>query len=61
MILIATLKGFLRSLISKIIWVRTGNLTTDEIAQLLISNQKIIEPFLHDPEFSEIACLELDK
>ncbi len=45
----------------KIIWIRTGNLTTDEIAQLLISNQKIIEPFLHDPELSEIACLELER
>lgn len=45
----------------KIIWIRTGNLTTDELAQLLISNQEIIESFLHDPEFSELACLELDK
>ena len=45
----------------KIIWIRIGNLPTDELAQLLISNQEIIEPFLDEPEFSEIACLELDK
>ena len=45
----------------KIIWIRTGNLPTDELAQLLFSNQEIIEAFLHDSEFSELACLELDK
>ena len=45
----------------KIIWIRTGNLTTDEIMQVLISNPERIESFLHDPDFSEIACLELDR
>jgi len=45
----------------KIIWIRTGNLTTDEIAQLIISNQAEIESFLNDPELSELACLELEQ
>lgn len=45
----------------KIIWIRTGNLSTDEIIQLLISNHEMIESFLHDPEFSEIACFEIDQ
>ena len=45
----------------KIIWIRTGNLTTDEIAQLIISNQAEIGSFLNDPELSELACLELEQ
>jgi len=45
----------------KIIWIRTGNLTTIEISQLMINNQKIINSFLDTDEFKEIACLELEK
>lgn len=45
----------------KIIWIRTGNLTTDELTQLIISNQETIESFMHDSDVSEIACLELDR
>lgn len=45
----------------QIIWIRTGNLTTDEIAQLIIANRADINSFLKDPEFSEIACLELEQ
>ena len=44
----------------KIIWIRTGNLTTNEIAQLLIENQKIIDSFINDDDFKEISCLELN-
>lgn len=45
----------------KIIWIRTGNLSTDEISDLLISNKDSIEKFLNDPDYKDIACLELDK
>ena len=44
----------------KIIWIRTGNLTTNEIAQLMIHNEKAINSFLNNPEFMDIACLELE-
>ena len=44
----------------KIIWLRTGNLTTNEIAQLMIHNKKAINSFLNNPEFMDIACLELE-
>ena len=44
----------------KIIWIRTGNLTTNEIVQLMIENQKIIDSFIHDDGFKEVSCLELD-
>ena len=44
----------------KIIWIRAGNLSTDEISDLLISNKATIEKFLHDPDCKDLACLELD-
>ncbi|TVQ08915.1 MAG: hypothetical protein EA364_14895 [Balneolaceae bacterium] len=43
----------------KILWIRRGNLTTHEIAKLLSTHHKIIDKFLHHPDFSEITCLEL--
>jgi predicted nuclease of predicted toxin-antitoxin system len=44
----------------KIIWIRTGNLTTNEFVQLMIENQKIIDSFINDDGFKEVSCLELD-
>lgn len=43
----------------KIIWIRTGNLTTNEIAGLLRANKENISQFLNSPEFVEMACLEI--
>jgi len=34
----------------KIIWLRTGNVSTDEIANILISHEKIISNFIDDDE-----------
>jgi predicted nuclease of predicted toxin-antitoxin system len=44
----------------KIIWIRTGNLATKEIVQLMIENQETINSFIEDDDFKEISCLELD-
>ncbi len=44
----------------KIIWIRSGNLTTNEIVKLTIRNKHIIEKFLTSQDFNEIACLEID-
>jgi predicted nuclease of predicted toxin-antitoxin system len=44
----------------KIIWIRSGNLTTNEIAQLLIINKEAIHSFLENEDFKDIACLELE-
>jgi len=49
---IVTLRGFP----PKIIWLRTGNLTTTEIAELLILNFADITSFLNS---SEQNCLEI--
>lgn len=43
----------------KIIWVRTGNLTTNEIAKLIENNKSTIFDFVNNPEQLDIACLEI--
>ncbi len=44
----------------KIIWLRTGNLKTNEIVQLMIDKQNTIISFLEKKEFKDVACLELE-
>ena len=44
----------------KVIWIRTGNLTTNEIVQLLIRKKDAITIFISGEEFEEISCLEID-
>jgi predicted nuclease of predicted toxin-antitoxin system len=44
----------------KIIWIRTGNLTTNEIAELLKANKNIINDFINNPEQKELTCLEIE-
>ncbi len=44
----------------KIIWIRSGNLTTKEIVKLLMQNKDIIEKFLENDDFKDLTCLEID-
>ena len=44
----------------KIIWLRTGNLTTKAITKLLINHKSIIIDFISSPNYTSIACLEID-
>ena len=50
---ISVLKGFP----PKIIWLRTGNLTTPEIAECIILNYADIASFI---DYSDQNCLEID-
>ena len=52
--------AYLRGFPPKIIWLRTGNLTTNKVAEKLIHNQQIIKEFLTANEFKDIACLEIE-
>ena len=52
---IATLKGHP----PKIIHLKTGNRKTFPIAELLITNKELIESFLYDTSYEDIACLEI--
>ena len=44
----------------KIIWIRSGNLTTNEIVQVMIKNHNSIITFLNNVEFNDVACFELE-
>lgn len=44
----------------KVIWLRTGNTTTKNIAELLVRHQSIIKEFIENDEYKEIACIEIE-
>lgn len=44
----------------KIVWLRTGNTTSDYIARLLLIRADVIQEFVENPKYLGIACLELD-
>ena len=44
----------------KIIWLKTGNHTTQEIADLLIANENSNKEFISNPEMAETAFLVIE-
>jgi len=44
----------------KIIWIRTGNPTTNQLAQIILNQKDKINKFLDDSDSKELACLELE-
>lgn len=44
----------------KIIWLRTGNLSTIELEEILKTKRPVIEKFLEDIEPGAFGCLEID-
>jgi predicted nuclease of predicted toxin-antitoxin system len=53
--------AYLRGFPPKIIWLRTGNMITQKIADLLYENREIMKEFLTDEAYEDIACLELEQ
>jgi predicted nuclease of predicted toxin-antitoxin system len=45
----------------KLIWLRTGNLTTEAIKKVLLSNAEAINDFIMNLEYTQKACLEIDE
>ena len=43
----------------KIIWLRTGNLTTNELAEMINSKGELILDFLSNPNYKDLACIEI--
>ena len=43
----------------KIIWLRTGNRTTSQLAEILSNKKELIEEFLSNEQYHEIACIEI--
>lgn len=44
----------------KIIWLRTGNMTTNNIVKILKKHHFIIKEFIKNVEYEEISCLEIE-
>jgi len=45
----------------KVIWLRFGNTSTDNLIKILNENQSIITEFIENPEYRHIGCLEINK
>ena len=43
----------------KIIWIRSGNLTTNKIVELLTKHKNTISEFVLDNEYKNLSCLEI--
>jgi predicted nuclease of predicted toxin-antitoxin system len=44
----------------KIIWLRTGNTSTENIEFILRENRILIDEFLNNPDYLELSCLEIN-
>jgi predicted nuclease of predicted toxin-antitoxin system len=43
----------------KIVWLRIGNTTTNDLANYMIQQKESINAFMNHKEFNDVACLEL--
>lgn len=53
--------GLMKGTPPKIIWIRTGNLTTSNIEKLVRSKIQVIQEFLEDEESKDFGVLELSE
>lgn len=44
----------------KIVWLRTGNMTTNAIVEIIEKHNTTLKEFLEEPAYKEIACLEIE-
>ena len=52
--------GLINGCPPKIVWLRTGNLTTNQVADLLRKRRDLITDFCSQLQFKNKACLEID-
>ena len=43
----------------KVIWLRTGNITTENLISVITSHAEIIQSFLQDAAYENLGCLEI--
>lgn len=53
--------GLVKGSSPKVIWLRLGNTSTQNIEIVLRKNYDLIINFLTDPNYKEIGCLEINK
>ncbi len=44
----------------KVVWLRTGNTSTDNLIKTLIFHSEIIKTFVGDKNYDDIGCLEIN-
>jgi predicted nuclease of predicted toxin-antitoxin system len=52
--------GIIKGSPPKLIWLRIGNTSTQNIEKVLRDNFELIKTFLTDPNYKEIGCLEIN-
>ena len=52
--------GLIKGSSPKVIWLRLGNTSTQNIVTVLRKNYDLIKTFLSDPDYKEIGCLEIN-
>jgi predicted nuclease of predicted toxin-antitoxin system len=52
--------GLIKGSSPKVIWLRLGNTSTQNIEKVLRKNFELIKTFLTDPDYLEIGCLEIN-
>ena len=52
--------GLIKGSSPKVIWLRIGNTSTQNIEKVLRDNLELIKTFLTDPNYTEIGCLEIN-
>lgn len=45
----------------KVVWLRLGNTSTDNLATCVRSNFELIKEFVENFEYKNLACLEIDE
>jgi|WetSurMetagenome_2_1015567.scaffolds.fasta_scaffold498024_1 predicted nuclease of predicted toxin-antitoxin system len=45
----------------KVIWLRLGNTSTDNLIRIITENQDVISEFVESPEHRLLGCLEINK
>ncbi|MBX9850258.1 MAG: DUF5615 family PIN-like protein [Cytophagaceae bacterium] len=44
----------------KIIWLRTGNVKTEDLSKVILDKAELIKEFLTNDAYKEIACIEIE-
>ncbi len=52
--------GLVKGSSPKVIWLRIGNTSTQNIENALRKNFELIKTFLTDPNYKDIGCLEIN-
>jgi predicted nuclease of predicted toxin-antitoxin system len=52
--------GLIKGSSPKVIWLRLGNTSTQNIEKVLRENSELIKTFLTDPGYLEVGCLEIN-